>query len=159
MCHLGCVFPFCFVTVIFHRSWPSLRRKNTEQSFQTKPFPFIISRPSCKVFFAADPIKIVRARRQYMFDERGEQYLDCVNNVAHGECPVPAVPRRARLWRRADTAPLLFAPGGAVAAAPGLDGPSSPSPERWQHSAGGREALLFSFSLFPCFRIPLTSGV
>uniref|UniRef100_A0A452R5C3 Ethanolamine-phosphate phospho-lyase n=1 Tax=Ursus americanus TaxID=9643 RepID=A0A452R5C3_URSAM len=43
--------------------------------------------PSCKVFFAADPIKIVRARRQYMFDERGEQYLDCVNNVAHvGHC-------------------------------------------------------------------------
>uniref|UniRef100_M3YBK5 Ethanolamine-phosphate phospho-lyase n=2 Tax=Mustela putorius furo TaxID=9669 RepID=M3YBK5_MUSPF len=43
--------------------------------------------PSCKVFFAADPIKIVRAQRQYMFDERGEQYLDCINNVAHvGHC-------------------------------------------------------------------------
>ncbi|KAL2780726.1 ethanolamine-phosphate phospho-lyase isoform 2 [Daubentonia madagascariensis] len=39
--------------------------------------------PSCKVFFAADPIKIVRAQRQYMFDEKGEQYLDCINNVAH----------------------------------------------------------------------------
>ncbi|XP_004411299.1 PREDICTED: ethanolamine-phosphate phospho-lyase isoform X1 [Odobenus rosmarus divergens] len=43
--------------------------------------------PSCKVFFAADPIKIVRAQRQYMFDETGEQYLDCINNVAHvGHC-------------------------------------------------------------------------
>lgn len=43
--------------------------------------------PSCKVFFAADPIKIVRAQRQYMFDEKGEQYLDCINNVAHvGHC-------------------------------------------------------------------------
>uniref|UniRef100_A0A667G443 Ethanolamine-phosphate phospho-lyase n=1 Tax=Lynx canadensis TaxID=61383 RepID=A0A667G443_LYNCA len=43
--------------------------------------------PSCKVFFAADPIKIVRAQGQYMFDERGEQYLDCINNVAHvGHC-------------------------------------------------------------------------
>ncbi|XP_007997703.3 ethanolamine-phosphate phospho-lyase [Chlorocebus sabaeus] len=43
--------------------------------------------PSCKVFFASDPIKIVRARRQYMFDENGEQYLDCINNVAHvGHC-------------------------------------------------------------------------
>ncbi|XP_006881213.1 PREDICTED: ethanolamine-phosphate phospho-lyase-like [Elephantulus edwardii] len=39
--------------------------------------------PSCKVFFAADPIKIVRAGKQYMFDEKGEQYLDCINNVAH----------------------------------------------------------------------------
>lgn len=55
---------------------------------QTRVFPFIISRPSCKVFFAADPIKIVRAQRQYMFDEKGEQYLDCINNVAHGNCPV-----------------------------------------------------------------------
>ncbi|XP_036199480.1 ethanolamine-phosphate phospho-lyase [Myotis myotis] len=43
--------------------------------------------PSCKIFFAADPIKIVRAQRQYMFDEKGEQYLDCINNVAHvGHC-------------------------------------------------------------------------
>ncbi|KAM8940228.1 ethanolamine-phosphate phospho-lyase [Pelodytes ibericus] len=39
--------------------------------------------PSCKVFFASDPIKIVRAKGQYMFDERGERYLDCINNVAH----------------------------------------------------------------------------
>ncbi|XP_076998700.1 ethanolamine-phosphate phospho-lyase isoform X3 [Tamandua tetradactyla] len=43
--------------------------------------------PSCKVFFAADPIKIVRAQRQYMFDEKGGRYLDCINNVAHvGHC-------------------------------------------------------------------------
>ncbi|XP_018596929.2 ethanolamine-phosphate phospho-lyase [Scleropages formosus] len=39
--------------------------------------------PSCKVFFSHDPIKIVRAKGQYMFDERGERYLDCINNVAH----------------------------------------------------------------------------
>uniref|UniRef100_A0A8C9TLS6 Ethanolamine-phosphate phospho-lyase n=1 Tax=Scleropages formosus TaxID=113540 RepID=A0A8C9TLS6_SCLFO len=35
------------------------------------------------VFFSHDPIKIVRAKGQYMFDERGERYLDCINNVAH----------------------------------------------------------------------------
>eukprot|EP00071_Canis_lupus_P035600 XP_022269157.1 ethanolamine-phosphate phospho-lyase [Canis lupus familiaris] len=54
--------------------------------------------PSCKVFFAADPVKIVRAQRQYMFDERGDQYLDCINNVAHGKRPgpVPAVERGRR---------------------------------------------------------------
>lgn len=39
--------------------------------------------PSCKVFFDHDPIKIVRAKGQYMYDENGKQYLDCINNVAH----------------------------------------------------------------------------
>uniref|UniRef100_W5KVF0 Ethanolamine-phosphate phospho-lyase n=1 Tax=Astyanax mexicanus TaxID=7994 RepID=W5KVF0_ASTMX len=39
--------------------------------------------PSCKVFFGHDPIKIVRARGQYMYNEKDEQYLDCINNVAH----------------------------------------------------------------------------
>lgn len=42
-------------------------------------------RPSCKVFYAKDPLKIVRAQGQYMFDEKGEKYLDCINNVAHGK--------------------------------------------------------------------------
>ncbi|XP_078532712.1 ethanolamine-phosphate phospho-lyase [Lissotriton helveticus] len=39
--------------------------------------------PSCKVFFAKDPIKITRAQGQYMFDENGRRFLDCINNVAH----------------------------------------------------------------------------
>ncbi|XP_033871097.1 ethanolamine-phosphate phospho-lyase-like isoform X1 [Acipenser ruthenus] len=39
--------------------------------------------PSCKVFFAKDPIKIIRAKGQYMYNEKGERYLDCINNVAH----------------------------------------------------------------------------
>ncbi|XP_020857089.1 ethanolamine-phosphate phospho-lyase isoform X2 [Phascolarctos cinereus] len=39
--------------------------------------------PSCKVFFVKDPLKIVRGKGQYMFDENGKQYLDCINNVAH----------------------------------------------------------------------------
>ncbi|XP_056156481.1 ethanolamine-phosphate phospho-lyase isoform X2 [Lampris incognitus] len=39
--------------------------------------------PSCKVFFSHDPIKILRAKGQYMYDEKGAQYLDCINNVAH----------------------------------------------------------------------------
>uniref|UniRef100_A0A672PU42 Uncharacterized protein n=1 Tax=Sinocyclocheilus grahami TaxID=75366 RepID=A0A672PU42_SINGR len=38
--------------------------------------------PSCKVFFSHDPIKIVRARGQYMYNEKDEKYLDCINNVA-----------------------------------------------------------------------------
>ena len=43
--------------------------------------------PSCKLFFKADPVKVVRAKEQYMFNEKGERYLDCINNVAHvGHC-------------------------------------------------------------------------
>ncbi|XP_047241210.1 ethanolamine-phosphate phospho-lyase [Girardinichthys multiradiatus] len=43
--------------------------------------------PSCKIFFSHDPIKIVQAKGQYMYDEKGQRYLDCVNNVAHvGHC-------------------------------------------------------------------------
>ncbi|CAB1345023.1 unnamed protein product [Coregonus sp. 'balchen'] len=38
---------------------------------------------SIDVFFSHDPIKIVRAKGQYMYDENGERYLDCINNVAH----------------------------------------------------------------------------
>ncbi|XP_053559509.1 ethanolamine-phosphate phospho-lyase isoform X1 [Bombina bombina] len=51
--------------------------------------------PSCKVFFAKDPIKIVRAKGQYMFDERGEKYLDCINNVAHVGHSHPEVTKAA----------------------------------------------------------------
>ncbi|XP_030767969.1 alanine--glyoxylate aminotransferase 2-like [Sitophilus oryzae] len=39
--------------------------------------------PSCQLFFRKDPLKIVRAKDQYMYDERGDAYLDCINNVAH----------------------------------------------------------------------------
>ncbi|XP_028846907.1 ethanolamine-phosphate phospho-lyase [Denticeps clupeoides] len=43
--------------------------------------------PSCKVFFSHDPIKIVQAQGQYMYDEKNDRYLDCINNVAHvGHC-------------------------------------------------------------------------
>lgn len=42
---------------------------------------------SCTLFFKSDPLKIVRASGQYMYCEKGEQYLDCINNVAHvGHC-------------------------------------------------------------------------
>ncbi|XP_074647167.1 5-phosphohydroxy-L-lysine phospho-lyase-like [Tubulanus polymorphus] len=39
------------------------------------------------LFFDSDPVKIVRASGQYMYDEDGNQYLDCINNVCHvGHC-------------------------------------------------------------------------
>ena len=35
----------------------------------------------------ADPLKVVRARGQYMYNECNEEFLDCINNVCHvGHC-------------------------------------------------------------------------
>lgn len=42
-------------------------------------------RKSCQLFFKQSPLKIVRASGQYMYDENDEEYLDCINNVAHGK--------------------------------------------------------------------------
>jgi len=43
--------------------------------------------PSCKLFYRKDPIKIVRGKGQYLYDENDQAYLDCINNVAHvGHC-------------------------------------------------------------------------
>ncbi|XP_064626793.1 ethanolamine-phosphate phospho-lyase-like [Lineus longissimus] len=40
-----------------------------------------------QLFFHSDPLKIVRASGQYMYDEAGQEYLDCINNVCHvGHC-------------------------------------------------------------------------
>nr|XP_022319904.1 5-phosphohydroxy-L-lysine phospho-lyase-like [Crassostrea virginica] len=42
---------------------------------------------ACQLFFKEDPLKIVSARGQYMFNENGDSYLDCINNVCHvGHC-------------------------------------------------------------------------
>ncbi|XP_024138670.1 5-phosphohydroxy-L-lysine phospho-lyase [Oryzias melastigma] len=42
---------------------------------------------SCRLFYKEDPVKIVRARGQYLFDENGKRYLDCISNVQHvGHC-------------------------------------------------------------------------
>ncbi|XP_053393427.1 5-phosphohydroxy-L-lysine phospho-lyase-like isoform X1 [Mercenaria mercenaria] len=38
---------------------------------------------ACILFFANDPLKITRAAGQYMYDEKGNRYLDCINNVCH----------------------------------------------------------------------------
>ncbi|XP_061690213.1 5-phosphohydroxy-L-lysine phospho-lyase isoform X2 [Syngnathoides biaculeatus] len=50
---------------------------------------------SCKLFYSDDPVKIVRARGQYLFDENDKRYLDCISNVHHvGHCH-PSVTKAA----------------------------------------------------------------
>ncbi|BFZ17685.1 hypothetical protein BsWGS_20723 [Bradybaena similaris] len=42
---------------------------------------------SCKLHFELSPLKIVRAARQYVYDDTGQEYLDCINNISHvGHC-------------------------------------------------------------------------
>ncbi|ODN01255.1 Ethanolamine-phosphate phospho-lyase [Orchesella cincta] len=42
---------------------------------------------SCKLHFEKSPMKVVRAIGQYVYDDSGTEYLDCVNCVAHvGHC-------------------------------------------------------------------------
>uniref|UniRef100_A0A8C5I8F0 Ethanolamine-phosphate phospho-lyase n=1 Tax=Gouania willdenowi TaxID=441366 RepID=A0A8C5I8F0_GOUWI len=60
--------------------------------------------PSCKIFFSHDPIKIVRAKGQYMYDEKGQRYLDCINNVAHvGHCHPDVVKAGAEQMEQLNT--------------------------------------------------------
>lgn len=43
--------------------------------------------PSVGLFFENDPLNIIRGEGTYLFDENGNKYLDCINNVAHvGHC-------------------------------------------------------------------------
>ena len=44
-----------------------------------------ICRQSCALFFKKDPVKIISASGQYMEDDEGNKYLDCINNVCHGK--------------------------------------------------------------------------
>ena len=52
------------------------------------------------MFFKADPLKIVSAKGQYMFNEKGEKYLDCINNVTHGTI---IIHKSLNYYLRADT--------------------------------------------------------
>lgn len=45
----------------------------------------LLDRNACILFYDPDPLQIVRAQGQYMYDELDNEYLDCINNVCHGE--------------------------------------------------------------------------
>ncbi|XP_066572927.1 5-phosphohydroxy-L-lysine phospho-lyase [Amia ocellicauda] len=50
---------------------------------------------SCRLFFSEDPVKIIRAQGQYLYDEKGRRYLDCISNVHHVGHSHPAVVQAA----------------------------------------------------------------
>lgn len=39
-----------------------------------------------KLFYPEDPLWIVRGEGQYLYNQQGRKYLDCVNNINHGMC-------------------------------------------------------------------------
>ncbi|BFZ17829.1 hypothetical protein BsWGS_20868 [Bradybaena similaris] len=60
--------------------------------------------PSCTLFFKSDPLKIVRASGQYMYDENDHSYLDCINNVCHvGHCHPDVVKAGAQQMQKLNT--------------------------------------------------------
>ncbi|MEM7037478.1 MAG: aminotransferase class III-fold pyridoxal phosphate-dependent enzyme, partial [Bacteroidota bacterium] len=57
----------------------------------------------------ASPIKMERAALQYMFDEQGRSYLDCVNNIMHvGHCHPAVVEAGQRQMARLNTNTRYF---------------------------------------------------
>uniref|UniRef100_A0A3P8QXX2 Ethanolamine-phosphate phospho-lyase n=1 Tax=Astatotilapia calliptera TaxID=8154 RepID=A0A3P8QXX2_ASTCA len=64
--------------------------------------------PSCKIFFSHDPIKIVGAKGQYMYDEKGQHYLDCINNVAHGKHTCTSVYTQSTLKESSQNSNSIF---------------------------------------------------
>lgn len=40
--------------------------------------------PGFKLFYPEDPLWMLRGEGQYLFDDQGIKYLDCVNNISHG---------------------------------------------------------------------------
>jgi 4-aminobutyrate aminotransferase-like enzyme len=41
----------------------------------------------CQIFFEEDPFVVTKASMQYLYDESGRRFLDCISNVQHvGHC-------------------------------------------------------------------------
>ncbi|KAK6042129.1 hypothetical protein COOONC_20366 [Cooperia oncophora] len=38
----------------------------------------------CQMFYKDDPFMVSKASMQYLYDDAGKQYLDCISNVQHG---------------------------------------------------------------------------
>ena len=51
-----------------------------------------------------EPLHIVRGEAQYLFDEKGNRYLDCVNNIQHvGHCHPKVVEAAQQQYEKLNT--------------------------------------------------------
>ncbi|CAJ0558565.1 unnamed protein product, partial [Mesorhabditis spiculigera] len=73
--------------------------KTFDADFQNEPHPAKRSKKEelekrkqcigskCQIFYKDDPLMVSRASMQYIYDEGGKKYLDCISNVQHvGHC-------------------------------------------------------------------------
>ena len=51
-------------------------------------FGNLFVRRATQVFFPDNPLYIARGKGQYLYDENDVEYLDLMNNVAHGSLKV-----------------------------------------------------------------------
>lgn len=83
--HCLCAIKLFFLILFLQLSTISLFSHFTKYLYLTFFCWFFAHSKSCKLFYKSDPLKIVRGQGQYMYDEEGTRYLDCINNVAHGK--------------------------------------------------------------------------
>lgn len=38
----------------------------------------------CQIFYEDDPFVVSKASMQYLYDENGTRFIDCISNVQHG---------------------------------------------------------------------------
>ncbi|HIB52677.1 MAG TPA: aminotransferase class III-fold pyridoxal phosphate-dependent enzyme, partial [Candidatus Marinimicrobia bacterium] len=59
--------------------------------------------PSLSVSYD-EPLHIVRGEGQYLFDAKGNRYLDCVNNIQHvGHCHPKVVEAAQQQYKKLNT--------------------------------------------------------
>ncbi|KAI6207044.1 hypothetical protein M3Y94_00984800 [Aphelenchoides besseyi] len=58
---------------------------------------------TCQIFYAENPLVVSRATKQYIYDEGGNQLLDCISNVQHvGHCHPTVVGQIAEQMSRSN---------------------------------------------------------
>lgn len=77
-------------------------------------------RSKIDVFYPAQPLLVAQASMQYVFDEQGRKYVDCISNVQHvGHCH-PAVAERVGRQMLQASCNIRFLSGRLVEAAEAL---------------------------------------
>ncbi|RCN43100.1 aminotransferase, class III [Ancylostoma caninum] len=54
----------------------------------------LLFRSKCQIFYQDDPFMVSKASMQYLYDEAGKQYLDCISNVQHEFLPQTGTKQR-----------------------------------------------------------------
>jgi hypothetical protein len=81
--------PFASFALIAAATYTYLHARGSRPSYRGPSKAQILAHrascigPNCEVNYPKSPLLILRGFQQYLYDECGAEYLDCVNNVAH----------------------------------------------------------------------------